>query len=136
MTTRKFNGPQRQRGIGMLSVFVMLSIGLFLGLFALKIVPEYMENWTVEQIAEDTQANPEILKQTKAKIYDHLNQAYRQNNLWDLTAEDTIVLEKQGRSKGYSLKVKYEKRVPFVHNIHLVASFDSADGEEEAAPAE
>ena len=136
MTTRAFNRPQRQHGIGMVSVFVMLSIGLFLGLFALKIVPEYLEHWMVEQIAEDAQANPEILKQTKAKIYNHLNQAYRQNNLWDLTAEDTIVLEKQGRSKGYSLKVKYEKRVPFFHNIHLVTSFDSTGEEAEPAAAE
>ncbi|MFK8077963.1 MAG: DUF4845 domain-containing protein [Granulosicoccus sp.] len=136
MTTRKFNRPQRQRGAGMLSVFVMLCIGLFLGLFALKMVPEYMENWTVEQIAEDAQANPEILKQTKAKIYDHLNRAYRQNNLWDLTAEDTIVLDKKDRGQGYSLKVKYEKRVPFIHNIHLVAAFESSDGEAAPAPAQ
>lgn len=135
MTTRTYNRPQRQHGIGMVSVFVMLSIGLFLGLFALKIVPEYMENWTVKQIVEDTQANPEILKQTKGKIYNHLNQAYRQNNLWDLTAEDTIVLENQGRGKGYALKVKYEKRVPFIHNLHLVAAFDNA-GDDQAPVAE
>ncbi len=129
MVKTQFKGPKRQRGITMLGVFIVMAIGLFLGLFALKIIPEYLEHWTVAQIAEDTRAQPEILAQKKAKIYDHLNRAYRQNNLWDLKAEDTVVLERQGRSKSYSLNVKYEKRIPFFHNIHLITAFDTTEDE-------
>jgi len=124
MVNRQIPSRKRQHGIGMVSVFVMLSIGIFLGIFAIKVVPEYLENWTVGKIAQDTVDNPMLLKQTKSKIYNHLNKAYRQNNLWDLKAEDTIVLEKLGRNRGYSLTVKYEKRTQFLHNISLVTSFE------------
>ena len=124
MAKAHYPGPQRQRGIGMLTVFLMLAIGIFLGIFAIKVVPQYIESWTVQTIVEDANANPELLKQTKAKIYDHLNGAYRQNNLWDLRAEDTVVLKRTGRNKGYSLKVEYEKRTNFLHNIYLVTAFN------------
>jgi len=125
MVKRHIPTRKRQHGIGMVTVFVMLSIGIFLGIFAIKVVPEYLENWTVAQIAQDTVDNPELLKQTKVKIYSHLNKAYRQNSLWDLTAEDTITLEKLGRNKGYALTVKYEKRTQFLHNIYLVTAFEN-----------
>jgi len=124
MDNRQIPSRKRQHGIGMVSVFVMLSIGIFLGIFAIKVVPEYLENWTVTKIAQDTVDNPALLNQTKSKIYNHLNKAYRQNNLWDLKAEETIVLEKLGRNRGYSLTVKYEKRTQFLHNISLVTSFE------------
>ena len=118
----------------MFSVFIMITIGLFLGMFALKLVPVYIQNWTVSQIVERSAADPELLKQSKAKIYTHLNGAYRQNNLWDLTAEDTIVLKRAPRGKGYNMVVSYEARTNFISNISLVTSFgESAEKSEKAA---
>lgn len=133
MSRAQFPGPQRQRGIGMLTVFIMLGIGIFLGIFAIKIVPQYIENWTVQSIVQSAADDPAVLKQTKSKIYHHLNKAYRQNNLWDLKAEDTVVLEKVGRNKGYKISVKYEKRANFIHNIYLVTAFEETP-EATAAP--
>jgi hypothetical protein len=126
MARAQYPGPQRQHGIGMVTVFIMLSVGIFLGVFAIKIVPEYLENWTVESIVQSAVDDPEVLKQTKSRIYNHLNKAYRQNNLWELTAEDTVVLEKMGRNQGYNITVKYEKRTNFIHNIYLVTAFEGA----------
>lgn len=125
MSRAHFPGPQRQRGIGMVTVFIMLSVGIFLGIFAIKVVPQYLENWTVETIVQSAADDPDLLKQSKLRIYDKLNQSYRQNNLWDLKAEDTVVLEKIGRNKGYNIRVKYEKRTNFLHNIYLVTAFDT-----------
>jgi hypothetical protein len=124
MSRAQFPGPQRQRGIGMLAVFIMLSIGIFLGIFAIKIVPQYLEHWTVKTIIQNAAEDPDFLKQTKGRIYTDLNKSYQQNNLWNLTAEDTVVLEKIGRNKGYSISVKYEKRANFIHNIYLVTAFE------------
>ncbi|MFT6303838.1 MAG: hypothetical protein ACI9XK_004161 [Granulosicoccus sp.] len=133
MSRAHFPGPQRQHGIGMVTVFVMLAIGIFLGIFAIKVVPQYIENWTVQSIVQDAVNDPDLLKQTKGRIYTHLNKAYRQNNLWDLKAEDSITLEKLGRDKGYKLLVKYERRANFIHNIYLVTAFEETP-EIEAAP--
>jgi len=130
MSSRKSMTLQRQRGLGFTSVLVIMSVTIFIGMFAFKVAPHYMENWTVSKIAEDVAANPELLKKPRSKVYDYINQAYRTNNLWDLDPEETIKLKKDGK-KGYIVSVQYEKRAKLFHNIDLVTTFDTTS---EAAP--
>ena len=115
---------KRQHGMGMLSIFVVIAVCLFLGLFAFKVGPNFMENWTVSKVAKDVAANPELMKQPRSKVYAYINKAYRTNNLWDLKPEDTIKLKKDGK-RGYIVTVQYEKRNTLFSNIDLVTSFDN-----------
>lgn len=108
----------------MTAVFLILSVSVFIGLFVLKVGPHYFENWTVSKIAADVSANQELLQQPKSKIYNHINQAYRTNNLWDLKAEDTIKLQRDGK-RGFIVSVQYEKRANLIHNIDLITRFDT-----------
>lgn len=117
------NGIRQQKGAGLTAILLMISVGIFIGIFAFKVAPHYMENWTVSAIAEELAGNPEMLKQPRSKVYNHINQAYRTNNLWDLKAEETIKLKKEG-SKGFVVTVQYEKRTNLFHNIDVVTSFD------------
>lgn len=114
---------RNQRGMGLLSVFVIISVCIFVGLFVIKVGPNYMENWTVSKIAKDVASNPDLLKQPRSKVYSYINQAYRTNSLWDLKPEETIKLKKDGK-RGYIVTVQYEKRDNLFSNIDLVTSFD------------
>lgn len=125
MSSRKNMAFHRQRGMGFATVLVIISVALFIGLFAFKVAPHYMENWTVSKIADDVAANPELLKKPRSKVYAYISQAYRTNNLWDLEPKETIKLKKDG-SKGYIVTVKYEKRAKLFHNIDLVTTFDTS----------
>ena len=116
---------QRQRGMGLTSMLVLISIAIFIGLFAFKLAPHYMENWTVSKIADDVAASPELLKKPRSKVYAYIAQAYRTNNLWDLDPEKTIKLKKDGK-RGYVVTVQYERRDKLFHNIDLVTSFDTS----------
>lgn len=118
------SGFRHQQGLGVTAVFLILSVSVFLGLFALKVGPHYFENWTVSKIAEDVSTNQELLSQPKSKVYNYINQAYRTNNLWDLKAEDTIKLERDGQ-RGFIVSVQYEKRANLIHNIDLITRFDT-----------
>ena len=111
--------------MGFTSVLVIISVVIFIGLFAFKLAPHYMENWTVTKIADDVAANPDLLKKPRSKVYAYINQAYRTNNLWDLEPKDTIKLKKDG-NKGYIVSVQYEKRAKLFHNIDLVTTFDTS----------
>lgn len=114
----------RQRGLGTTGVLVLMAVGIFIGLFAFKVTPHFMENWTVSKIASDLAANPQMLKQPRSKVYRHIAQAYRTNNLWDLKPEETIILKKDGK-RGYIVTVQYEKRATLFRNIDLVTTFDN-----------
>lgn len=115
--------PQRQRGIGMTGLLAIMGVSVFMGMFAFKVGPHYMENLTVTSIATDLAGNATMLKKPRSKVYMHINQAYRTNNLWDLVPQDTIKLKKDGKL-GYIVTVQYEKRANLFHNIDVVTSFD------------
>lgn len=115
---------KRQAGLSLIGVMVLISMLLFIGLFAVKVVPGYIEFMTVTSIVDDTQANPELMKSTKSKIMNSIDAAYRQNNLWDLKAKDTITLTKD-RKIGYKVNVAYEKRANLFRNIFVVTEFNN-----------
>jgi len=119
---------KRQKGMSFIAVFALVAMVTFLGLFAFKVVPGYVEFMTVAKIADDVAGNPELMKQPKSKVNSYIAQAYRTNNLWDLKAEDTIKLSKDGR-KGYKVEVDYEKRSNLISNIYVVTSFQKEAGQ-------
>ncbi len=119
--------PKAQRGMGFLSVFAIIAASVFIGMFAIKVGPQYFEYWTVKKVADDLAKNSELLKGPRSKVNQYIQQAYRTNNLWDLKAEDTIHL-KRDKKNGYVVTVNYEKRANLIHNIDLVTVFDSQAG--------
>lgn len=129
MSSNKYPQIRRQSGLGYTGYLVVMSVGIFIGLFAFKVGPHYFENWTVTAVAEELAAKPDILKQPRSKVYNYINNAYRNNNLWDLKAEDTITLTRDAKL-GYAVTVKYERRAKLFHNIDLVTSFDSTPKED------
>jgi len=116
-------GLKKQQGLGYTGYMLVLSVGIFIGLFAFKVGPNYLESWTVTEIAETLAEKPELLKQPRSKIYAYIDKAYRTNNLWDLKAKETIKLERH-KEKGYLITVQYEKSEKLFHNIHVVTAFN------------
>jgi len=121
-TSRNANLRSKQRGMSFLGVFIIMAVAAFFGLFAFKVGPTYFEYMTVKKIASDLQANTEVLRKPKSKVNDYIGQAYRHNNLWDLKADETITLAKDGK-RGYVVSVDYEKRTNLFANIDVVTVF-------------
>ena len=119
---------KKQAGMSFIGGFLLMMIVAFLGLFAFKVVPSYIEYQTVKTIAEDVQNNAELMSQPKSKVNAYIGQAYRTNNLWDLKADDTIVLTKDSQ-KGYKVEVNNEKRQNLISNIYVVTKFNKVVGE-------
>ena len=114
---------KRQNGLTYLTFLLILSVAIFIGLFAIKIVPIYFENMTVAKIVDDLNENDEVLKKSRPQVMLHISQAYRMNSLWSMKAADSIVLTREnGR---YHAAIKYEKRANLFGNIDLVTSFDT-----------
>lgn len=129
MRSTAYRSLHRQRGISFTGVLVLLSCAVFIGLFAMKVGPHYLEHLTVTSITNDLVEKPELLKQSRSKVYEYINQGFRTNNLWDLKAEDTVTL-KRDANKGYLVTVQYERRANLFRNIDVITSFhESPNGE-------
>lgn len=128
ISTHRSGLPNKQQGITFLGAFALIAVLLFLGLFAMKVGPSYIEYLTVAKIADDVAANPKLMKAPKSKVLAYIGQAYRTNNLWDLKPKETIKLSKDGR-KGYKVEVDYEKRANLISNIYVVTKFNKEAGQ-------
>ena len=118
-------GRSRQRGLSMVAVAVVLAVSAFLGLFAFKVGPAYLENATINKIVADKAADGTLRGVPRSKAYQLLNAAYRMNSLYDLKAEDTVELRNDGAS-GYRMTVRYEKRENLFSNIDVVTRFEKS----------
>lgn len=117
------NAIHRQSGMslpGFLAIFVVV---LFVGTFAFKVGPAYIENLTINKIAADTAGNTELMRGPKSKLMSSLDAAYNTNNLWELKPEETIAL-KRSKENGFIMTVKYEKRTNLFSNIDVVTVFE------------
>jgi len=126
-TSMRAGSPKKQAGLSFIGVFALIGVGMFLGLFAFKVGPNYFEYMTVKNIADEVQANTELLRSPKSKVMAHIGRAYRTNNLWDLKPEETITLQKDGK-RGYQVTVSYEKRANLFSNIDVVTAFNAQAG--------
>ena len=108
--------------MSMTALIALIGVVVFLGLFALRVGPAYFENLTIEKIVKDKAADESLMRAPRSKIYASLNQAYRTNNLWDLKAEDTIRLKRDGQ-RGHVMDVAYERRANLFANIDVVTVF-------------
>lgn len=117
-----------QRGMSTIALLAVLGVAVFVGLFAIKVGPAYFENMTIDKIVEDKASDARLMKAPRSKVYAALNQAYRMNNLWDMKAEDTVTLKRDGKH-GYTMTVQYEKRANLFGNIDLVTVFGGDEGE-------
>ena len=129
MSKRACTGLKRQSGLSYTAFLVILSVSIFIGLFAIKIGPIYFEYYTVTKIVDDLNENEEVLAQSRQQVLRHVSQAYRMNSLWSLKAEDTVVLMRDG--SHYKVGIKYAQRAKLFGNIDLITSFDTTgkDGE-------
>ena len=130
LVARRPNVAARQGGMSIFTVLIILSIAAFLGLFAFKVVPNYMEYWTVKSIGTDIANNTELMKKPKSKVMQAITASYRANSLWELKPEESFVLTKDAK-RGYKVTIDYEKRATLFHNIDVVTRFDHTFGEEE-----
>ena len=118
------NTPRsRQRGLSMPVILVVMGIVIFIGTFAFKVGPHYLENLTVNKIVENKMADDSLRNAPRKKIYSALNQAYGLNNLHGMRAEDTVEIKKD-KAGGYFMKVNYEKRANLFSNIDVVTRFE------------
>lgn len=115
-----------QRGMSFLGVLIILMMVVFLGMFAFKVGPAYIENQSVLSIAETASQRPELMR-SKSKMREYLNKAFRTNNLWDLQPDEAITMVKD-KKKGLILTVAYEKRANLIYNIDLVTRFNTPVG--------
>jgi hypothetical protein len=113
------------RGITLLGFLMLLCVAGFFAYVVMKLVPVYVEYFGVVKAMEQIKDEPGAAQKSLDQIRRDLNVKF------DLQYVDEGDIPPQAiqlkrEATGPTLRIAYEKRVPFMYNIDLIASFDKS----------
>lgn len=116
-------GIKNQHGVTTLGFLTIALIGIFFVYSAFKVVPSYAENrYIVSALKALDRNNDDVFAMSNAQIRDHFTRFYTVNNV---TSDGAKNIDIERRSSRVLVTIAYEERVPFIHNIDLVFSFNN-----------
>jgi hypothetical protein len=111
----------RQRGmtpIGWILVFLLIA---FFALITLKLVPVYLESFSVGSVIADLKDEPNIGSMNAREIITIIEKRLDINNVSSVKGDD-IYIEKLGGT--LTISAEYEVREPVLGNVDIVVSFN------------
>jgi len=119
------NMHRKAKGITLIGFVIVLCVLGFFAYLAMRLVPMYIEYYgvvkTMEQIRVDGSAVNKSLDEIRRDMHFRFDTQYVDNEDVPPTA---ITLKRDGGAA--TLRVAYEKRVPFLYNLDLVGKFDKS----------
>jgi Tfp pilus assembly major pilin PilA len=113
------------RGLTLIGFLVLLCVAGFFAYLAMRLVPIYVEYFGVVKAMEQVKSEPGAAQRSIDEIRRDLNVKFDMQYVDDKDVPpQAIQLKREGG--GATLRIAYEKRVPFMYNIDLVASFDKS----------
>jgi len=116
-------GHRYSRGITLLGFIIMLCVAGFFAYIVMKLVPVYVEYFGVVKAMEQIRNEPGAAQKSVEEIRRDLNVKFDLQYVDEKDIPPQAIQVKR-EATGPTLRIAYEKRVPFMYNIDLVASFD------------
>lgn len=111
-----------QKGMSLLSWLVVLAVVAFLASTAFKVVPHYLDYYSIEKAITSVETDKAADVRTIPEFYSYVDKALLLNNIRDLKLEDALEVKQEGND--FRAHLKYEKREPLIENLDLVVHFD------------
>ncbi len=112
----------KQQGMSLIGFIIVLSVVIFVSFLGMKIMPLYMEYFSVvkalEGVAEERGSARLSPYELRVKVLNRLYVSYSEN-----VKESDITVT---RGNGVHLRVAYEVRQPVMGNLDVVAIFDKS----------
>ena len=113
----------RQRGLTMFSFLFVAVIVVFAALLTMKLVPAYMEFFTIKKILSDIGNKPDIKTMTNAEIRSAYGKRAMIDNISTVGSSDLEIERQDGVSV---VSVNYTYQTPLVANISLLVEFSAS----------
>lgn len=113
----------RQQGISLIG-FIMVSVVLvFVTIFAFKLVPAYLEQYTITKIFRQIVQNPEFANATAADVRAAFN---RQVSIDSVKAVDSADLDISRDAGQLVIEAQYQVTIPLIANVSLLVDFKAS----------
>ena len=109
-----------QRGMTMLGFLITLSVVILFLFCGMKIVPMYIEFYSVKKMLATISNNPEAANSSKDQIRKLFGRSLEIDYVKIIKPE---MLKIETTESGYNLVVDYERREPLIANLDVVGKF-------------
>ena len=114
---------KKQRGLTLISWAVIIGLAGIQLVFAMRIIPVYMDYSTVKSIMDNVKTKEEFRSKTPREILTYIQKTMSLNYLNELSKKKDAFKFKQ-RTDGLQLNLHYEDRGPIFGNLEFVATFE------------
>ena len=116
-------GVDRQHGLTMMSWLIVLGILVFFMLIGIKMVPTYLENYSIRQVLENMENDRKVRKMTPIEMKKSFLKRLKINSVYEFD-RDSIKIKKE--KFGTKFSVDYEVRKPVAGNVSIVMVFSES----------
>jgi hypothetical protein len=109
-----------QAGITALGFLCLATLVGVVGLAAMKVMPMYIKNMRMDTILDDVQREMSGGAPTPQSIRNELARRFSVEDV-DLDIDSMKITQSKN---GYTLRVQYEERAPYVADIYLLVAYD------------
>ena len=113
----------KQVGMGMIPALLVLGAVIIFATIAVKLMPIYVDYWTLTRIINDVVSEERNEDPTPAGIRKDLSSRFITNRVEAISLRDIKI---SNDKKGVVIDARYEKRTPVMFNIDAVVRFDDA----------
>lgn len=116
---------KRASGITLIGFLVLMAVVGFFAYLAMRLIPMYVEYMGVVKAMEQVRAEPNARNMSPEEVRRSLSVKFDTQYV-DGDAISPQSIQVLHKNNGSTLRISYERRVPFIHNIDLIASFDKS----------
>lgn len=111
----------KQQGIGVSSLIMIIAVALFLVILGMKIIPTYLHNIQIEHIFKEIVNDPEMRNVTEKEIRASYSKRASIDYINDLAADDVEISKEGGL---ITVSANYTVKIPVAGNISLIIEFN------------
>lgn len=119
------NMHRKVKGITLIGFIIVLGVLGFFAYMAMRLIPMYVEYFGVVKAMEQVRSEPGSAQKSLDQIRRDLSLKFDTQYVDDSSVPPSAIMLKR-EAGGSTLRIAYEKRVPFLYNLDLVGNFDKS----------
>jgi len=117
---------KHQRGMTFISLLLLLAIVGFFVMLGLKLVPIYLEHYSIKHVLVSFEQDRDLSKKSNAEIRELMKRRLKINGVYDFNVRENVDIKRDREHGNTTVRVLYEIREPVLGNVDLVVHFDDA----------
>lgn len=114
---------KKQQGLTFLSLVVVIAVGLFFAMLAMKLAPSYIEYFSVKKAIGRIAHDPSFSSMSKADMISAFQKSATIDDIRSVGAKDLVFLrDENGKTV---LSVDYQVVVPLFSNVSVLLDFEA-----------